>query len=283
MINHDCKAHRAELEEGAGVKSHQSTGLQEHLETCGPCDQFKREGASLRRLVGGLEKVTAPPDFEFRLRARMAAAESARRNHPFRPRFVPGVASVALAACFLVLSATVYLRRDSSTNQPEAPQSVSTVTPSAAPSAPPALATTGHAPTGSDARNGEAGPQDLEIAASPRPITKGRPGSNLRAGLLGKNVADVKRGAGRAATFESRPAPVINISSPPTREQTSSRTSTPAVALRTPAMPLQVFLRDERGAARLVSMRSVSFGAQEIVRRGRNVVPASYTDKEGVW
>jgi len=279
MINHDCKAHRAELEDGAGGISHQSAGLREHLETCVPCDQFKREGASLRRLVGGLEKVTAPPDFEFRLRARMAAAESARRNHPFRLRFVPGVASVALAACFLVLSATVYLRRDSSTNQPLAPQSASTVTPSALP----VPATAGHSPAGSDARKGEAGQQVIEIAASPRPITKGRPGSNLLAGLVGKNVEDVKRGAGRAATFESRPAPVIDISSPATREQTSSRTSTPAVAVRTSAVPLQVVMRDEHGAARLVSMRSVSFGAQEIVRRGRNVVPASYTDKEGVW
>ena len=282
MKNHDCKAHRAELEEGAGVSSHQSAGLREHLAACGPCDQFKRESASLRQLVGGLEKVTAPPDFEFRLRARMAAAENARRNNPIRLRFVPGLASVALAACFLVLSAAVYLRRDSSTNQPEASQSVSTVMPSAAPTALPVPAT-GHAPAGSDATNGEAGQQVLEIAALPRPITKGRPGSNLRAGLLGKNVEEVKRGAGRAATFESRPAPVINISSPATREQISSRTSTPAVAVRTSGVPLQVVMRDERGAARLVSMRSVSFGAQDIVRRGRNVVPASYTDKEGVW
>ncbi|MCA1635202.1 MAG: hypothetical protein LC802_16290 [Acidobacteria bacterium] len=274
MTNHDCKAYKAEIEEGAGVGSPQSAGLREHLGTCGPCDQFERERASLRRLVGGLEKVTAPPDFEFRLRARMAAAESARRNNPFHLRFVPGVASVALAACFLIISASVYLRRDSSTNRPEAPTSASTV----APATPPTIAT-GHAPAGSDMRTGKDVKQNIEIAATPRPIIKGRAGKNLQMGFVGK----AERSAARAATFESRPAPVINISSLAPREQTSSRTSTPAVAVRTPAVPLQVVLRDERGAARLVSMRSVSFGAQDMMRQGRNVVPASYKDKEGVW
>jgi hypothetical protein len=30
-------------------------------------------------------------------------------------------------------------------------------------------------------------------------------------------------------------------------------------------------------------MRSVSFGSQGLVGKGRNTVPVSYTDKEGVW
>ena len=60
-------------------------------------------------------------------------------------------------------------------------------------------------------------------------------------------------------------------------------TEAATIAVRTPSVPLRVVLRDESGAARVVSMNSVSFGAQELVRQGRNVVPVSYTDKKGVW
>jgi hypothetical protein len=277
MMNPDCKLHRAEIEESAGGLP-QSAGLRAHLATCPHCDHFRQERAAIRQLVGGLEKVTAPADFEFRLRARLAAADSARRFQPFRLRFVPGVASVALAACFLVFSASIYLRRESTTNPTANPSSGSALTTQSLSTSAPLNA---HADQNVEIDRDRK--QGSEIVSLPPRVTKHRGASNIRAGLVGKDHARLGRGAGTAATFDSRSAPVLNIAASASREQTSSRTTTPAVGVRTPAVPLQVVLRDERGAARLVSMRSVSFGAQELVRRGRNVVPVSYTDKEGVW
>jgi hypothetical protein len=278
MMNQDCKAHRAEIEESAGSPA-QSPGLRSHLAACRACEHFQRERASLRELVGGLEKVTAPVDFEFRLRARLAAAEGARRPHPFRLSFVPGVVSVALATCFLIFSASIYLRRESATNQPEVQESASNVS---APSVPERVH--GNATAAKDAANDTNVEQNLEVAATtPQRNPKPRHASNIRAALYDKAQGRTARGEGRFATFDSRQAPILSAPASASREQGSSRTDAAAVAVRTPAVPLQVVLRDERGAARLVSMRSVSFGAQDLVRQGSNVVPASYKDKEGVW
>ncbi len=281
MMNQDCKAYRAELEESPGGPA-QSPGLRSHLSTCTDCEHFRRERASLRQLVGGLERVTAPADFEFRLRARLAAAEAARRHNPFFSlRFVPGVASVALAACFLVFSASIYLRRETATSQPDKQESAETVASQSA-------SVQGRAPERTtivknipDEKGIE---QHIELAAKTAPQgTKARNVSNARASFAGKAHGGVDRGAGHVATFDAQPAPILNASSSAVREQGSSRTDAAAVALRTPTVPLQVVLRDEHGAARLVSMRSVSFGAQDPVRQGGNVVPVSYKDKEGVW
>ncbi len=50
---------------------------QAHATLCADCRTWAREQISVRRLVGELERVAAPPDFEFRLRARLARARTA--------------------------------------------------------------------------------------------------------------------------------------------------------------------------------------------------------------
>src|SRR5919204_4464118 len=105
----DCKAYREEIEELAGV-GRLSLEARAHVNACEACRQLEQERASLRRLVAGLGRVEAPADFEFRLRARMAAARAAARRNPLRP--VYGFASLAVAALFLVLSASLYVRQE---------------------------------------------------------------------------------------------------------------------------------------------------------------------------
>ena len=58
-----------------------------HLEVCSACRDFRAERASLRELVGSLEPVAAPGDFEMRLRARIANEQGPARQ-PFIFRFV---------------------------------------------------------------------------------------------------------------------------------------------------------------------------------------------------
>jgi hypothetical protein len=265
-----------EIEEASGGPA-QSAALREHLGACAPCEQFRRERASLRRLVGGLERVAAPADFEFRLRARMAAAEGARRAKPFRFGFVPGVASVALAVCFVSVSAWIYLKREPAPNRPDAPTLASSVAPAAAPGS----GMTKDTASNVSAENPSKGGDELASSSTPQRVFKLRGASTFRARLDGKGIGRAERGAGSAATFDSRPAPILKASSHTPGEVASLPTTT--VALRTAAVPLQIVLRDESGAARVVPMSSVSFGSQELVRQGRGSMPVSYAVTEGVW
>src|SRR5215216_893690 len=97
----DCKVYRREVEEAAdgGVMS---TGARLHVSSCHACGVELRERERLRALVGGLGKVGAPADFEFRLRARMAAAKAGGARARFSgTRWLYGFAPVAIATCFV--------------------------------------------------------------------------------------------------------------------------------------------------------------------------------------
>src|SRR5207253_3938942 len=64
---------------------------------------------SLRRLVGSLEPVVAPSDFEFRLRARLAAVSNGGSRHFSLRSFLSSASAVALAASFALLVAGVII------------------------------------------------------------------------------------------------------------------------------------------------------------------------------
>src|SRR5918998_6414155 len=105
----ECKVFRREIEEDGGVMS---AGARAHASLCRACGEELRERESLRALVGGLGKVDAPADFEFRLRARMSAAKIDRGHGRFSGmRWLYGFAPVAVAACFVIVSATLYFRQ----------------------------------------------------------------------------------------------------------------------------------------------------------------------------
>ena len=74
-----CHHEIEELELGESLSDEASA----HVGVCLPCGAFYNERLSLRRLVGSLEPVSAPPDFEFRLRARLAASGNSGNHHPF--------------------------------------------------------------------------------------------------------------------------------------------------------------------------------------------------------
>ena len=66
----ECRATRREIDE-AGEQL--STQALRHVASCAPCLAFQNERGRLRELLTSLEPVTAPADFDFRLRARIAA------------------------------------------------------------------------------------------------------------------------------------------------------------------------------------------------------------------
>src|SRR4029453_18808029 len=96
-----------------------------HLSLCAGCRDFRAERTELRQLVGSLESVIAPADFEMRLRARIAREQSPSRE-PLFARLIRMPALAAAALFVIVGGALVWVaQRDI---EPSAP--MATVQPS---------------------------------------------------------------------------------------------------------------------------------------------------------
>jgi hypothetical protein len=259
-MNSNCKACRNEIEErsdGAWL----SRDARTHLEACSACSGFFKQHETLRRLIGELEPVAAPSDFEFRLRARMASASNSRRAGCGLPRFAPGLVSVALAAIFVLsITAAFYFKsaplESEISIQPSAPSTtVATVSSVDKPRINSKVGVLAAAPV----------EKTRVLEAEPAPRNRGRAVKPKAPGVR-HEMASARRDDVLESDF--RRAPVIKGSN---------------VSLKVSAEPLQVVLRDKSGAARRVAMKSVSFGAQSLVGRLREPASASVPAHEGVW
>lgn len=66
----NCKHYQREIEHFDSVHI-MSANVAKHIETCADCSGFKREHDSLHKLIGNLERVAAPANFDAKLRARL--------------------------------------------------------------------------------------------------------------------------------------------------------------------------------------------------------------------
>ena len=94
-----CRMVRREIDESE-LNVRLSDQIQAHMASCPSCRAFRDERTRLRQLVGSLEPVTAPADFDLRLRARIAA----ERQRPVRASLFPHflVSTPAMAAAALL-------------------------------------------------------------------------------------------------------------------------------------------------------------------------------------
>ena len=261
-----CEGYRALIEEAAGRGSERGGALGAHLSTCAACRQFGREREALVGLLAGLGRVNAPDDFEFRLRARIARQRVAERSLLRRLRLAPGLAAAAVAACLLA-AAALYLR-----TQPGAPgQVAATASPVLTSAADAAQLSSGEVLQVSV----EALPADDKAVGQ---ADKSRAGAAVVETAARRNNVRARRAA-REGNFGVRVAPVFDGSG----RQLASHSATQAVALRTSPETLRVVLRDERGEAYVLPMRTVSFGAQGPVARNARAARASHKDRGGVW
>jgi hypothetical protein len=267
----DCKAYRHEIVEafdGGAL----SRGARAHVASCRACGDELRGRESLGALVRGLARVEAPADFDYRLRARMAAGGTDGRRRPLKwLRLVYAFAPVAAAACFLVVSTALYLRQASRTN----------------PSTAPVAADSGTAPGAAAGRTAETSGRgeveetrqtvvdSVEVATVSTTPTARPPVSRPRAASRPSREVSAKLEARGEA---QRNTTIASL--------TSARVITGRgvpFALKTPGEPVRMILRDERGAGRVVPVRAVSFGAQELIARDNLSRQASAAKNEGVW
>jgi len=106
MTNKECRNTRREIDE-LELGHRPSVQATAHMAACVACQEFQAERTSLRELVGSLEPVVAPPDFDMRLRARLAAEKYDKRTQPFFARLI-STPALAAAALFVIVAGSVF-------------------------------------------------------------------------------------------------------------------------------------------------------------------------------
>jgi hypothetical protein len=252
MNGKECRATRREIDESE-LNQRLSNQALSHVAVCSACRDFRAERASLRELVGSLEPVAAPGDFDLRLRARIAN-ERGQARPPFIFRFVTSTPAIVAAALVVMLATSLVWFAQRNKNQ-QAPAIAATP-----PSAGAAVSSTGSEPTGL-ASNGTAKSEDVPDAS-----TESKSGGQSR----GVNSS---RATNSKAALVSSTSTDYAVSKAESIKQLEQRAG--EVSLSAPLRPLVVSMQDDRGATRKISLPPVSFGAQRLVD---NRIPVSSTN-----
>jgi len=241
-----CESVRRELEELLLNEEFSSTSA-EHLQTCADCREFQRQQQKLRQIIGSLGTVSAPADFDFRLRARLAADSSAA-GFRYWSFAVKGLATAAILVVFGV-GIAILLQRGRS----ELPVAEGTRIEQKSPDEPkvmqppvPAITTSvpDVAPT---------------IAVNTEPKRK-----------IERSLVVKPRRSLTAVDFSSERANVVSNVRP-------ALNSEPVFSIDASLQSVKVSLDDGRGNARTISFPSVSFGSQRVLTNANQFNP------KGVW
>lgn len=248
-----------------------------HLSICHPCRAFHDERQSLKKLIGGLGAVSAPPDFDFRLRARINAVKGAGNHRASWRSLVASAPAIGLAAAFaLVVSAIVfYQQMKPETVITSSPDSVARQIQEEKPEAGSAVSTISQ--TNSDAPPDVTSPGDrLDNQASlnkPRRNAlesgkhKSRP-DYVQAGNAQQGFSnDSALGTARVITPEDA-SPLASGANPLVE-----------VPVRSASQPMTVFVDDRDGAKHAVTLKPVIFGSQDVTGRNNSLASTS----QGIW
>jgi hypothetical protein len=247
MRKNNCEVIRRELDELMLDDTCSSAAI-EHLRECAACREFHQKQTKLREIVGGLGTVAAPPDFDFRLRARLANEVSSSSFH-LKSTYWPFVRRGFVVAVLLIVFATgVVLIRNVMNGQ--AVVAVKEQPPIESP-APKQLI---------ELPKPAANPKDFSAVVrenSPKRIKNERPA---------QTSAKIRRPA-VAVDFSSQRADVIN----------GSVAASTAFPIDASLQSLRVSLDDGRGNARTISVPTITFGSQRVLQGGNQFAP------KGVW
>ena len=250
MKDRQCEVIRRELED-ATLNEEFSTTVTSHLETCADCREFQRQQTKLLQIVGSLGTVNAPADFDFRLRARLAA-DADKPSFRFWTMTVRGLATAAVLVVFGVGAVMIWQR-----TQEPAPTTVA-VTPQ-------------QPPQTIEPRRREEGPRDASsLAHGPEPLPV-IAGNTTPPRKLDRPRASKQKQPIAAVDFSNEGANVISN----TRPAADTATVFPIEAS---LQSLKVSLDDGRGNARTISFPTVSFGQQRVLTTANQFAP-----KDGVW
>ena len=231
-MNNACREVRREIDQ---TELRQSLGAngEAHLATCAACQTFRDERLRLRELVGGLQPVTAPADFEMRLRARIAR----ERDLPKQPlifRLVMSTPAIVVAAVLVIaVGAFVFFSQRSHRQAPSLvdnnQQTVQTPQPVVAQEQSPA-------PTVSPINENRELPKQTQV------IVKNSPKSTPPVQVLLPASDSAVKSAQIVRTMDRNGE----------------------VSLTAPLKPMVVTVYDEHGNTRKIQLPAISFGSQRL-------------------
>ena len=247
MRQNNCEVIRRELDELMLDETCSSVAM-EHLRECSACREFQQKQTRLRQIVGGLGTVAAPPDFDFRLRARLASESSSATFHlksaywPFARR------GLAVAAVLLVLATGVVIVRNVMNRPPQV------IAVREEPVVPPP------APKPVESPKPTVNPHEFSAVVTGNSPHKNKNDRPVQA--IAKN-----RRAVATIDFSSERADVIN----------GSLAASTAFPIDASLQSLKVSLDDGRGNARTISVPTITFGSQRVLHGGNQFAP------KGIW
>jgi len=256
MILRECRATRRNIDE-TGLDEGLAPRASEHISVCASCREFHDQRIRLREMVGSLQPVDAPADFDVRLRARLVGERAGKTTWFAFPGFVFGTPAVAMIATVIVLAGAIMLlnragwfsrspHQFAAKSQPPPKQ----VGPSPAPGV---MKDTG-APV----------PANVVVLADDRRRAVKQQRNRM------SNVA-AKPGNVTSRDFTLQPAPVFT--------QNEAERNAAEISL---SKPFEFSLQDSRGVTHKISLPPVSFGSQQLMQNGQRFPPASYSANR-VW
>ncbi|HEX3248181.1 MAG TPA: hypothetical protein VHS05_02045 [Pyrinomonadaceae bacterium] len=236
MRKNNCEVIRQELDELMLGETF-SAAATEHLRECAECREFNEKQTGLRLIVGSLGTVSAPPDFDFRLRARLANDANSAAFH-FWPLARRGLAFAAVLLVLVlgaILVRNVFYRpaenKQFATNEPRQ------TTPPPQP-----------APAVEHRESSHPIPEVVASSSDRHPqVIRNERSTGIRRPLV-------------AEDFSSERAPVISSQEPSGTFE--------VLPLDSSLQSFKVSLDDGRGNARTISVPTISFGSQRMLQTG---------------
>lgn len=258
MMKTNCNTIRRELDEmNLGEEGSASVIL--HLQQCVECQEFHQSRTRLRQLVGSLETVEAPADFDFRLRARLAGEKAGSAHGRVFANWSPGFRALAAAAIVLLVGVVLFVSQRRSQQPSVAKAHVE--------EAGRTEAVSSRAPEG-------------RVLATTKPLT---PGATLLSSVPKSQKASVNATtAGNRGKRQMATAEFSSVSASRFRleESVAGAGSTMVFPIGASNQSLKVSLDDGSGNWRTVSLPTVSFGSQRVVASGRVFNPLA---AKGIW
>ena len=244
MNGNVCRETRREIDQSE-LRQSLSADHEAHVAACAACQTFRAERLRLRELVGGLKPVTAPADFEMRLRARIARERDVPKQS-FIFRFVISTPAIVVAAVFVIaVGAVVFISQRNHSQAPTQAQAGGNERLSPAPA------------STVIAKDEGSGSEPLKpIADSPADKSKPTP-------ILARNTpksSSPVNATPRAEDIAVGRAQIVKL---------SDRNG--EVSLVAPNRPMVVTMFDEHGATRKFQLPPISFGSQRLTDNRKQV------------
>ena len=257
MRNMNCRNIRREIEE-EGSDHLLSSAAKDHLENCPECRAFSDDRVKLRGMLSSLGAVTAPDDFDFRLRARLAR-EKRGESHPLMMRNMSfGVRSAAFGTILVLIgSAFLFVRLNrpvDSTPSAKATKPSSTIDKTAIEQPGNGEQKVAQVSTGLQINAPPTGATNLTS-----PSSRGQHGARPSGGLRNQVASLRDTSPVKSRDSSSTGAPVFR----PTDGMAANGLS--AFPIGASYQSLKVSVDDGRGSSRTISLPSVSFGSQRVL------------------